>query len=382
VPGRDTKDDRDLVLVVDDDEASRRMLAKVLDRNGYRCVTAGNITEAKQRMTEERFSLILTDMDMPGGSGLDLMMSVANDHPDVAIVLVSGLDDPKVATTALEMGAYGYIIKPFEPNEIVINVASALRRRRAEQENRTHRNRLEQMVRDRTQEMIGYISRLEQAERDMKTLQRETIQRLSLAAEFRDDDTPRHVQRVSRYCALIAERLGEEPERCELLGTAGAMHDVGKIGIPDNILMKPAPLDDDEWEIVKRHCEIGHRLLSGTNSEVLNTAATIALTHHERVDGTGYPQGLKGEDIPLEGRIAAVADVFDALTSYRVYSRAMPFNEAVAYLRDNRSTHFDPIVVDVFLGAIEVVLGIKERFADPPMPEPDPTFEEDPRRIP
>lgn len=382
MPPRETQDDTDLVLVVDDDEAARRLLAKVLDRNGYRCITAGNLVEARERMNEEDFSLVLSDMDMPGGSGLDLMMSVAADHPEVATVLVSGLDDPKVANTALEMGAYGYIIKPFQPNEIVVSVASALRRRKAEIENRQHRARLEQMVRDRTQEMIGYISRLEQAERDMKTLQRETIQRLSLAAEFRDDDTPRHVQRVSRYCALIAERLGEEPERCELLGTAGAMHDVGKIGIPDTILMKPAPLDDDEWEIVKRHCEIGHRLLSGTTSEVLNTAATIALTHHERVDGTGYPQGLKGEDIPLEGRIAAVADVFDALTSYRVYSKAISFNEAVGYLRDHKGTHFDPVVVDVFLSASGLVLGIKERFADPPVPEPGASFEEDPRRIP
>ncbi|MFP5351204.1 MAG: HD domain-containing phosphohydrolase [Actinomycetota bacterium] len=382
MPARDNQDHPDLILVVDDDDAARRLLAKILDRNGYRCVTAANLTEAKERMTEEEFSLVLTDLDMPGGSGLDLMMSVAADHPGVAIVLVSGLDDPKVATTALDMGAYGYIVKPFEPNEIVVNVASALRRRAAEVENRQHRSRLEQMVRDRTQEMIGYISRLEQAERDMKTLQRETIQRLSLAAEFRDDDTPRHVQRVSRYCALIAERLGEEPERCELIGTAGAMHDVGKIGIPDTILNKPAPLDDEEWEIVKRHCEIGHRLLSGTTSEVLNTAATIALTHHERMDGTGYPQGLKGAEIPLEGRIAAVADVFDALTSYRPYSHAISFNEAVAYLREHKGTHFDPVIVDVFLAASGLVLGIKERFADPPMPGPDGFLEEDPRRIP
>ena len=382
MPARDSHDHPELVLVVDDDEASRRLLAKVLDRNGYRCVTAANLSEAKERLTEEQFALVLSDMDMPGGSGLDLMMSVASDHPDVATVLVSGMDDPKVANTALDMGAYGYIIKPFEPNEIVVSVASALRRRQAEMENRQHRARLEQMVRDRTQEMIGYISRLEQAERDMKTLQRETIQRLSLAAEFRDDDTPRHVQRVSRYCALIAERLGEEPDRCELLGTAGAMHDVGKIGIPDTILNKPAPLDDEEWEIVKRHCEIGHRLLSGTTSEVLNTAATIALTHHERIDGTGYPQGLKGEDIPLEGRIAAVADVFDALTSHRVYSKAITFNAAVGYLRENKGSHFDPVVVDVFLAASGLVLGIKERFADPPGPEPDTSFQEDPRRIP
>ena len=372
----------ELVLVVDDDEGSRRLLAKVLDRNGYRCITAGSLADARARMREEDFALVLTDVDMPGGSGLDLVMELGSQENNIATVLISGLDDPKVATTALDLGAYGYIIKPFQPNEILINVASALKRRQVELENRQHRTRLEQMVRDRTQEMLGYISRLEHAERDMKTLQRETIQRLSLAAEFRDDDSPRHVQRVSRYCSLMAERVGESPERCELLGTAGALHDVGKIGIPDTILMKPTALTDEEWEIIKRHCEIGHRLLSGTSSEVLNTAATIALTHHERMDGSGYPQGLKGENIPLEGRIVAIADVFDALTSHRVYSRAVSANTAIAMMRAGRGSHFDPMLLDIFLGAQGVVLGIKERFADPEPPGGLAIAEEDPRRIP
>ena len=375
------RDEGDLILVVDDDEASRRLLAKVLHRNDYRCITASGLSDAKERLREERFSLVLSDMDMPGGSGLDLMMSIASDHPDVATVLVSGIDDPKVARTAVDMGAYGYVTKPFDNNQILIAVASALRRRSAEKENRDHRARLEQMIKQRTDEMVGYIGRLERAEQEMKTLQRETIQRLSLAAEFRDDDTPRHVQRVSRYCSLIAERSGETSERCELIGIAGAMHDVGKIGIPDVILMKPGPLTDEEWDTMKRHCEIGHRLLSGTNSEVLNTAATVALTHHERIDGSGYPQGLRGEEIPIEGRITAIADVFDALTSHRVYSRAVSANTAMTMMKAGRGTHFDPMLLDVFLGEMGIVLGIKERFADPEMPGPL-AVEEDPRRIP
>ncbi|HJR44860.1 MAG TPA: HD domain-containing phosphohydrolase [Actinomycetota bacterium] len=373
--------DDELILVVDDDPGGRRLLAKILDRNGYPCITAGNIAEARERMQEEKFALVLTDMDMPGGSGLDLLMSVGA-APDVATVLVTGIDDPNIAKTAMEMGAYGYIIKPYVLNEILINVASALRRRRLEIENRNHRTRLEQMVRDRTQEVLGYVGQLEEAEREMKVLQRETIQRLSMAAEFRDDDTPRHVQRVTRYCALIAERIGEDPERCEMIGAAGAMHDVGKIGIPDSILMKPGRLTDPEWEIMKGHCEIGHRLLSGTSAELLNTAATVALTHHERVDGSGYPQGLKGEDIPLEGRITAIADVFDALTSHRVYSRAVTSGKAIEMLRSGRGTQFDEVLLDVFLGAQGVVLGIKERLADPVPESVDGEMEEDPRRIP
>jgi putative two-component system response regulator len=376
------RDGEELVLVVDDDEAARRLLVKILDRNGYRCITAGSVADARDHLTKETFSLVLTDMDMPGGSGLDLLMSIRSDHPEVATVLVSGMGDPKLAGSALDMGAFGYVTKPYDNNQILIAVANALRRRAAEKESGDHRVRLEQMIKQRMDEMLSYIGRLERAEEGMKTLQRETIQRLSLAAEFRDDDSPRHVQRVSRYCSMIAEGSGETPERCELIGTAGAMHDVGKIGIPDVILMKPGPLNDDQWETMKRHCEIGHRLLWGTNSETLDTAATVALTHHERVDGRGYPQGLKGDDIPIEGRIAAVADVFDALTSHRVYSRAVAANTAFTIMKAGRGTHFDAMLLDVFLGQMEAALEIKERYADPDPPADQLAVEEDPRRIP
>jgi putative two-component system response regulator len=350
------------ILVVDDDEGSRRVMARLLHRAGFVCITAGSLTEAKERMAEEEFALVLTDVNMPGGSGLDLLMGIG--ESDVATVMVSGADDPRLAATALDLGAYGYMIKPFESSELLITVDSALRRRRAEIENKTARQRLEQMVQDRTQEMIGYIAQLEDAEQKMRQLQEETIQRLSLAAEFRDDDTPRHVQRMSRYSSLIAERAGLDPEHCETVRVASSMHDVGKIGIPDHILMKPGKLSPEEWAIMQRHCEIGHRLLSGTDIEVLNLAATIAWTHHERVDGTGYPRGLKGEDIPIEGRIAAIADVFDALTSNRVYSKARPFNEAVELMRQGSGTQFDDLLLDSFLSSMGLILGIKERYAD------------------
>jgi putative two-component system response regulator len=225
--------------------------------------------------------------------------------------------------------------------------------------------------------MMGYIGRLENAEREMRELQDETIRRLSLAAEFRDDDTPRHVERMSRYCSLIADRMGLEPERSELIRVASSMHDVGKIGIPDSILMKPGKLTEEEWTFMKRHCEIGHRLLSGTRSEVLNLAATIALTHHERVDGSGYPQGLAGDEIPLEGRITAIADVFDALTSNRVYSKAKPFSEAVEIMRAGRGSQFDATLLEAFLNSMGQILGIKERYADAAPHEGEPSFDPD-----
>ena len=352
------------MLVVEDDDKTRRSLVKLLYRNGYSCVPAATATEAHALLDEEDISLVLTNMDMPEGSGLDLLVHVANEHRDVATVVVTAANDSKVARAALDAGAYGYVIKPFDDNEMLINIDSAFRRRRVELDSRNHRGRLEEMVRARTGEMWNYVAELEKTHRDMRLLQEETIQRLSLAAEFRDDETPRHIQRMSHYCALIADRLGMDAEQCELIRVASALHDVGKIGVPDHILMKPGSLDPDEWAVMQRHCEIGHRILSGSNSEVLNLAATIALTHHERMDGSGYPQGLAGENIPIEGRIAAIADVFDALTSKKVYRPAIPMADAVQILKEGRGKHFDPTLLDVFLSEKGRVLGIKERYAD------------------
>ena len=351
-------------LVVEDDDAVRRSVVKLLDRNGYSCVPASAASDALELLDGKEFDLVLTNMDMPGGAGLDLLMHVASAHPEVATVVVTEKDDAAIARAALDAGAYAYVLKPFRENEMLINLASAVRRRRAEMDNRDHLARLEQMVRDRTGEMWTYVGELEKAQREMRFLQEETIQRLSIAAEFRDDETPRHIQRMSHYCVLIAERVGLDPDRCEQIRIASSLHDVGKIGVPDHILLKPGPLDDDERKIMQRHCEIGHRILGGSTAPVLNLACTIALTHHERLDGGGYPKGLAGEAIPLEGRIAAIADVFDALTTTKVYRPAFSMSKALTMMKEERGKHFDPTLLDVFLGERGRILGIKERFAD------------------
>ena len=351
-------------LVVEDDDSVRRSVVKLLDRNGYSCAPTAAASEALQLLDEEEFDLVLTNMDMPGGAGLDLLMHIAAAHPGVATVVVTEKDDARIARAALDAGAYAYVLKPFHENEMLINLASAVRRRKAEIDNRDHLARLEQMVRDRTGEMWTYVAELEKAQREMRFLQEETIQRLSLAAEFRDDETPRHIQRMSHYCVLIAERIGLDADRCEQIRIASALHDVGKIGVPDHILLKPGPLDQDERAIMQRHCEIGHRILGGSNAPVLNLACTIALTHHERLDGGGYPRGLAGEEIPLEGRIAAIADVFDALTTDKVYRPAVSMSKAIQIMKEERGKHFDPTLLDVFLAEKSRILGIKERFAD------------------
>ncbi len=204
---------------------------------------------------------------------------------------------------------------------------------------------------DHLQGLMQDVSAEKGVQASLRRSREETIRRLSRAAEFRDDETGMHIERVSQFCELIGTRLGLDPKRCEQLRIASPMHDVGKIGIPDAVLLKPGPLDDEERAEMERHSEIGYRILAGSGAELLDLAATIALTHHERFDGDGYPRGLEGEEIPLEGRIAAVADVFDALTNDRVYRPAYSYAQAVAIMEGERGAHFDPRVLDVFLEA-------------------------------
>lgn len=346
------------MLVVDDEPAAVRTLVRLLSRAGYSVIGAASAEDARQKLLEGTFALVLSDVNMPGDSGIDLLETIASSGRDIATVMVTGVDDRDLAERAMAIGAYGYVIKPFEPNEILINVSNAFRRRELEIESRNHRSRLEQMVQERTAHLWTALGDLEKSQAEVKASNEKTIAKLAIAAEYRDEATANHVERMSRYCGLLAARLGEDDERVRLIRTASIMHDVGKIGIPDGILFKPGKLDDEEWRIMKTHSEIGARILSDESSALLEMASTIALTHHERFDGSGYPQALAGRDIPLEGRLAAVADVFDALTTNRVYRKAFTLGEAVDMMSKERGTHFQPELLDLFLGAMDEVLKI------------------------
>ncbi len=351
------------ILIVDDDEQVRGLVYRLLTDQGYACAQASNSVEARERLEREDFALILCDVNMPGESGIALVRDVLAEHPETAAVMVTGLDDPALADIALGLGAYGYVIKPFRTSELLINVTNALRRRDLEVENRAHRERLERTVLERTVELRQTIEQLEHSREDLRHSQEETIRRLSYAAEFRDVETGEHIERMSRYCTLIARALGIDDERCLVIRAASPMHDVGKIGIPDRILLNPDPLSAEEWQIMRQHAEIGYRILAGSGLELLDVAATIAHTHHERLDGSGYPRGLKGSEIPLDGRIAAVADVFDAVTSDRCYQRALPLEDALEIIRKGRGALFDPDVIDCFLGSIDDVLAVRQAHA-------------------
>ncbi len=353
------------ILIVEDEDATRRLLGRLLEGYGYTCTLAADAQEARRQLGKQEFALILCDVNMPGESGLDLVRQILKEYPQTAAVMVTGLDDPQLANMALESGAYGYILKPFETNEILINIANALRRRRLEIENQAHREHLEQMVRERTAELRQAITRLQGAEQSLRLSQEETVQRLAIAAEFRDNATAQHIRRMSHYSALLARRYGLPDERCELIRIASPMHDIGKIGTPDHILLKPGLFTPEEFDAITRHTEMGYRILEGSDSELLRLAATIALTHHEKFDGSGYPKGLVGEAIPLEGRIVAVADAFDALTTKRVYKPAFPPDQAMDIMRQQRGTHFDAALLDTFLASMDEVLLIKSQHHDP-----------------
>jgi putative two-component system response regulator len=352
------------VLIVDDDESVRDALGRLLANAGYRCTLAASTSEARARLSDGAFAIALVDVMMPGETGIDLLSDLTR-HPDLAPLMLTGVDDPSIAELALDRGAYGYFVKPLRPNQVLIGVANAARRRCLEIENRRHRNALEALVLERTAALQDSIAQLREVEGQVRMGAEHTVEALARAIEHRDEETSAHVQRMSRYAELLARGFGWRDDECALIRTAAAMHDVGKVGVPDGILFKPGRLSDSEFDVIKEHAARGAEILGMSDTELLTTAAAIARTHHERWDGTGYPDGLAGTEIPIEGRIAAVADVFDAVVSRRVYKAALSNGEAIEVLSAGRGTQFDADVVDVFLASMGDVLEIQQRYRDP-----------------
>ena len=352
------------VLVVDDQEAVRTALARIVAAAGYPCRTAGSVADAVRAIESAVPDVVLCDIDMPGESGLVLVARIQQRWPDIGVLMVTAYDDPAMAEEAMDLGALGYVIKPFERNQIIIQLAGALRHRREALDARTAVDHLQRAIEVRTQELQQSLQQLDHASAALDRSREEELRRLACAAEFRDPETACHLERMSRYCAALGRAHGLSEEHCELLRLASPMHDVGKIGIPDEVLLKEGVFTPEDRKVMERHPKLGFDLLTGSGSPLLELAATVAYTHHEWFDGSGYPRGLVGEDIPIEGRITAIADVYDALMSARRYKRAYTHHEARAIMRGERGTHFDPELLDLFFSCEAEIEDIRHRWSD------------------
>ncbi len=331
-----------LVLIVDDAEANCRAIAALLEALGHRSIAAYTAAEALDRLTDQ-VDLVLLDIGMPDVDGFQAARMIRQnvDLGDVPIIMVTGRSGREDRLRAVEAGANDFIAKPVDMTELKVRVSSQLKVRRAQEAHKRYQHELETAVEERT------LS-LKEAQRRTHDAYLDALHRLALAAELKDEGTAAHIRRVGQYCVLLGRAFGLAPGEVETLRVASPMHDVGKIGIPDAILLKPGGLTPTEWEVMKTHTTIGDHILSHSPSELLRAAASIALTHHERWDGAGYPGGLSGEEIPFFGRICAIADVFDALTSDRPYRRRGTLEEAMAALTEGSGTGFDPNLVEIF----------------------------------
>ncbi len=351
--------DQPVILVVDDEDRNLRLMEAMLIPLGYRIQTAKNGEQALDVVAREPVDVILLDVMMPVMDGFEVAARLKSDPGTrtIPIVMVTALQAREDRIKAIEAGADDFLTKPVDKTEMRARVASLIKVKAYHDHMRNHQKKLETEVAERTRD-------LEQAFARIKSVSLEAIYRLTRAAEYKDEDTGSHIQRMSNYAAAIARNMGLGERVTESILYATPMHDIGKIGIPDRILLKPGKLDPEEWAVMQQHTVIGARILEGSRTGVIRLGEIVAMTHHEKWDGSGYPRGLKGKQIPLVGRIVAIADVFDALTSKRPYKEAFSLERSYEILREGRGNHFDPDVVDTFFASKADILKIKETFHD------------------
>jgi putative nucleotidyltransferase with HDIG domain len=326
------------ILAIDDQESNLLLLQRILERDGYtRVDVTTDPTRVPEMFVDCRPDLILLDLHMPGMDGFELLerlQSVTGEEVSVPFLVLTADATQETRRRALSMGARDFLTKPLDQIELLLRVRNVLQVQQLQDRLREQNLHLEDEVAERT--------------RDLEQARLEILERLALAAEYRDDDTQEHAWRIGRSSALLAHEIGLPDVEVELIRRAAPLHDIGKIGITDVILLKPGKLSDQEFEVIRTHTTIGAEILSGSESPLLRLAQQIALTHHERWDGRGYPVGLPGEEIPLAGRIVAVADVFDALTHERPYKVAWPVEQAVDEIVSQAGRQFDPGLVEAF----------------------------------
>jgi len=341
------------ILIVDDQEMNVRLLEKILSNAGFKNLTCtSDSREVEKYYVENDFDIVLLDIRMPHIDGFEILntINLTPKESYVPVLILTAQDDQETKLRALKLGAKDFLTKPFDQTEVLLRINNLLEVRLMHQQQRNINKILDQRVKERTRELNE--SRLE------------VTRRLGRAAEFRDNETGYHIIRMSKFSQIIANTYGLDEATSELILHASPMHDIGKIGIPDQILLKPGKLNKHEWEIMKTHASIGADILSGTDSELMNMAREIAQNHHEKFDGSGYPNGLSGTQIPISAKIAALSDVFDALTSDRPYKKAWSVEDAVAEIKKCSGGHFDPQVVRAFEASLPAILDVRSQYRE------------------
>ncbi len=334
------------VLIVDDEEAIREVVSTLLESQGYQCSAVGNGRLAVEHLKRNSTDLVLSDMLMPEMDGLQLLSWLRSHDAEIPMIMVTAMHDVSTALDSIRCGAYDYILKPFEKDQLFLSVRRALEHRRLLLENRNYQRNLEQLVEQRTGELKKALNELEQS-------YDATLEALGGALDLKDSETVGHCKRVTAYTMAMAKAMNLPVESLPQIARAAFLHDIGKMAIPDRILQKPGPLDDEERKVMRTHCDIGYKML--LRIPFLTQAAEIVLSHQEYYDGTGYPRKLRGEQIPLGARIFAVADAVDAMLSDRPYRKALGVDYARREVKKCSGTQFDPKVVEVFLSLPESI---------------------------
>lgn len=350
-----------VVLVVDDDTYVLESVSVLLNKYGYPVITCENAKEAMAKLQESKIDIVLTDIKMPVVSGIELLGEIHKLNPEIPVILMTAYAELDIAVDAVKKGAFDFIIKPYKPEYLIHSIEKAVEHNRLINLEKNYKNMLKDTVRRKTQELSDALKMV-------KSMSMEMIQRLTALAEYRDTDTGTHISRVSLYSNKIAEALKMPVDFVETITFTSPMHDIGKVGVPDNILLKPGPLTSEEFEIMKKHTIIGEKVLSDSSHLDIQIAASVALNHHERWDGTGYPRGLKGEEIPIEGRIVMLCDQYDALRMKRPYRHPLSHKDVFKIITegDGRTMlhHFDPNVLNAFIEVAPMFEEIFDTYQD------------------